>query len=646
MSEKSSNASTADLFAPIKISGLTVKNRIIMPAFILNYPIEGFEVGDEWIRFYHRRALGGVGMIIVGACHVDAAGRQDKDQIGADRDEWLPTLKKIAQAIKDGGAVPALQLNHAGRYAKKEINGLDPVAPSAIASRYTKELPHELTTAEVEAIIEAFAAAARRAKLAGFEAVEFLGATGYLISQFLSPLTNQRNDRFGGNEEKRRTFVKAIIAAVKGAVGDDFPLIFRMSSTDNMPGGMNDVDQRNLAIELERWGIHLLNVTAGWHDAPVHQIGPSVPHGYFIPYATKIKEAVNIPVSCAVRITEPDLARRVIAEKRLDMVTVGRALIVDPDWPNKALAGKDESIRPCISCCNCFDRAFARDKIECSLNVALCDDSLESVTSPKRILVVGGGPAGMEAARVLATRGHKVTLLEKSGHLGGRLSTAAVPPHKSEIGRLIRYLSHELRELKVSIITETDFAHVTDNYDGVILATGARERSIFIEGMDQIPCFTSSQVLDGLVTPKNPVVIVGAGLVGGETAEYLNSKKYDVTLVEIKPKPLADMGATLRWVLLDHLRKGGVKIHTSSSILEIKDGQAIIQTPTEVITIPLGCLVISVGFESDGQLIDDLERAGLPYCVIGDKKSPRRIKDAMHEGYWAGTYWVDNCSYL
>lgn len=645
MNNKSGTSSTVNLFSPITISGLTIKNRIIMPAFILNYPLNGFEVGDEWIRFYRRRAQGGVGMIVVGACHVDIAGKQDEHQIGADCDEWLPALKKIAQAIKEGGSVPALQLNHAGRYSKKAISGVDPVAPSALASRYTKELPHELTTAEVEGIIEAFGNAARRAQQAGFEAIEFLGATGYLISQFLSPLTNQRTDRFGGDEEKRRTFVKEIIAAVKSKVGPDFPLIFRMSSTDNMPGGMDDADQRNLAIELEKWGIHLLNVTAGWHDAPVHQIGPSVPHGHFIPYATRIREVVSIPVSCAVRITEPDMARRVIAEGKLDMVTLGRALIVDPDWPNKTQAGKDESIRPCIACCNCFDRAFAREMIECSLNAALDGDEPTPVSDPKRILVIGGGPAGMEAARVLARRGHKVTIQEKSGVLGGRLSTAAVPPHKSEIGQLIRYLAHELGDLQVPVVTETDLAHVKEQYDGVILATGARERSLHIEGAGQVPCYSSSQILDGSVIPQSPVVIVGAGLVGGETADYLSSKGLEVCLVEIRPKPLADMGATLRWVLLDHLKKGGVKIHTSSSIREIKDGTAFIQTPEGEITIPVGCLVISVGFESDNQLVDDLTRSGVQYCIIGDKKTPRRIKEAIHEGYWAATEWVDNCTF-
>ncbi len=638
-SEKTDMA-TSKLFTPIQISGLTVKNRIIMPAMILNYPFERYDIGDDWTRFYYQRAVGGTGLIIAGACHVDPAGRMDANQVGADRDEWMPALEKIARAIKDGGAVPALQLNHAGRYSKKKITGMEPVAPTAIPSRYTKEVPRELTEMEIEAVIESFAAAALRARRAGFEAVELLGATGYLISQFLSPLTNQRNDRFGGSEEGRRTFVKEIIAAVKASVGSDFPLIFRQSSTDNIPGGMDADDQLKLSTCLKAWGVHLLNVTAGWHDAPVHQIGPSVDQGHYIPYATRIRQEVGLPVSCAMRITEPDIARQAIDEDRLDMVTIARALIADPEWPNKARAGNDAAIRKCICCCNCFDQAFAKKQIECSINPVLGGETLGPAKTVRRMLVMGGGPAGMEAARILARRGHRVTLVEKTKRLGGRLVIGSKPPHKAEVNNLIRYLAYELETLAVPIVNTIDFDTIAEQFDGVILAAGAKEKTLSIPGMETVPVFLSTEVLDDRADLKDPVIIVGAGLVGCETAEYLHSKNFNVSIVELQAKSLPDMGASLRWPLLQRLKKAGIDIYTGSTISDIADGMAIVSSGEKRSSLPVGSLVLAVGFAAENGLEAAIEKAGLPYCVIGDQKAPRRIKDAIREGHLAATAWM------
>lgn len=640
MNQVQSDTTGSKLFTPIQISGLTVKNRIIMPAMILNYPFEGFDIGSDWMRFYHQRAIGGTGLIIAGACHVDPAGRMDGHQVGADRDEWLPALEKIARSIKDGGAASALQLNHAGRYSKKAITGLEPVAPSAIPSHYTKEVPRELSEAEIEGIIKAFAAAAMRAKRAGFDAVELLGATGYLISQFLSPLTNQRKDRFGGSEKGRRTFVKEIIAAIKAEVGSDFPLIFRQSSTDNIPGGMDADDQLNLSKALKKWGVHLLNVTAGWHDAPVHQIGPSVAHGPYIPYATRIRKEVGLPVSCAMRITEPAMARQAIDEDRLDMVTMARALIADAEWPNKAQAGDDAAIRKCICCCNCFDQAFAKKQIECSVNAMLGGETVGPARNVRRMLVVGGGPAGMEAARILARRGHRVTLMEKTHHLGGRLVIGSKPPHKSEVTNLIRYLAHELETLNVPMVHAIDTERLAEQFDGVILAAGAREKTLSIPGMESVPVALSTEVLDDQAVLKSPVIIVGAGLVGCETAEYLHTRGFEVSIVELQLKPLPDMGASLRWPLLQRLRESGINIYTGSSISAISDGTASVESETQTVRLPIGSLVFSIGFAATNELQAAVEKAGLPSCVIGDQKAPRRIKDAIREGHLAASAWM------
>ena len=645
------------LFTPIRIGTMEVKNRIIMPAMILNYPVDGVDLDPAWYRFYGRAAQGGSGLIVCGATYVDRVGKQDEHQLGADSDEWLPTLAKVAEVIHENGARAALQLNHAGRYSWKSVTGLDPVAPSPIYTRYTKLVPQELSTEGVEGVLRAFADAAVRAKTAGFDAVELLGATGYLISQFMSPLTNQRTDRFGGDFDGRLTFVKELVQGIKAATGSDYPLIFRHSSTDNMPGGLDADDQRKVAVKLAEWGVDMLNVTAGWHDSPVHQIGPSVPHGHFVPLATKIKAEVDVPVSCAFRITEPALARELVDTGALDMVTMCRALLADPDWPKKAEAFADQSIRRCICCCHCFDEAFKRAQMDCAINASLGREDLSASDRPRNILVIGAGPAGLEAARVLKLRGNTVTVIEANDEIGGKLKLAAAAPHKDEFLKLIDYYRWALEDLKIPCHTSAQFKDLDlAGFDGVILAAGSQERRFPIKGEDRIDVHMASDVLLGRVLPKGPVVILGAGLVGGETADLLVEKGIEVVLVDMIAKPFKDMGATLKWVLTGRLRKAEVQFFMESTITEIQDGEVVVKKEPAgrmvdgdvvierddlVTRIPAKSLVFAAGFVPDDTLLDQVKASGLPYLVVGDAKATRRLKDAVAEGYRAGTEWVD-----
>lgn len=636
---------------------MEVKNRIIMPAMILNYPIEGYTLAPEWCEFYARGARGGAGLIICGATYSEITGKQDEHQLGADCDEWLPALAQIAESIHANGAKAAVQLNHAGRYSWKSVTGVHPVAPSPIYTQYTKLVPRELATEEVERVIANFADAALRCRRAGFDAVELLGATGYLISQFLSPLTNQRADRYGGSFEKRLTFVHELVRAIKDKTGEDYPLIFRLSSTDNMPGGLDADDERRVAVKLAEWGVDMLNVTAGWHDSPVHQIGPSVPHGHFVPLAAKIKQEVDIPVSCAFRITGPELARELIESGQLDMVTTARALLADPEWPNKARTGRDEAIRRCVVCCHCFDMGFRRDVTECAINPELGRKPLERTRSPKNILVIGAGASGLEAARVMKLRGHGVTVIEKSDHIGGKLEFAAAAPHKDEFRNLIRYFEFEMKNLGIPVLKNTEIDGVAlKDYDGVVVAAGSYPRRISIKGEGNVDVYMAHDVLLRKVTPEGPVVILGAGLVGGETADLLIEDGIEVSLVDQVAKPFSDMGASLKWVMTGRLRQAKVKFFLESTIAEISkgmvhvkhettadigDGEVIINRDDPLTAVPAKSVIIAVGYVSDESMIDRIKAAGLPYTRTGDAIRSRNLRDAVLEGYKAATDWVD-----
>jgi len=646
------------LFAPIHIGKVEIKNRIIMPAMILNYHLKGYELEEEWYRFYERAARGGAGLICCGATYTEMAGKQDEHQLGADTDEWLPALTRIADTIRKNGAKSSLQLNHAGRYSWESVTGSHPVAPSPIYTRYTKLVPRELAIEEIEVVIENFATAALRAKRAGFDAVELLGATGYLISQFMSPLTNQRTDKYGGGFDQRLTFVRELVQAIKAKTGDDYPLMFRISSTDNMEGGLDADDERRVAVKLVEWGVDMLNVTAGWHDSPVHQIGPSVPHGAYVPLAAKIKAQVDVPVSCAFRITGPELARELIETGQLDMVTMARALLADPEWPNKAQAGKDEAIRRCVACCHCFDMAFKRDVMECAINPELGRKPLQKTDSPKNILVVGAGAAGCEAARVLALRGHSVTVVEKCERLGGKLELAAAAPHKDEFLNLIHYFEYELKNLGVKVLLNAGFSDIDASaFDGIVASTGSHERRIHIRGEESIQTFMASEVLLKKVKPEGPVVILGAGLVGGETADLLIEDNIEVSLVDLVSKPFTDMGATLKWVMTGRLRKAGVKMFMESTISEVLDGvvvvkhditadfengEVVINSADRQTKIPAKSLIFAVGYVSESDVNARIKATGLPFCQIGDAKRTRNLRDAIVEGYVAGTEWVDS----
>jgi 2,4-dienoyl-CoA reductase (NADPH2) len=423
------------LFEPIKVGTLEVKNRIFMPAMHMSM-CHNYVVTDQLIAFYAERARGGAGIITVGYAGVDSLSANPA-HIGAHSDEFLPGLTRLATAIKASGACAAVQINHAGRYNYSFfLEGKPPVAPSAVPSRLTGEVPRELEHAEIKATINSFAETASRVKRAGFDAVEVLAGTGYLISEFLSPLTNFRTDEYGGSLENRMRFGLEVVKAVKEATGDTFPLVVRTNGNDFMPEGVGRDDLLRFAVALEAAGADALSINVGWHEASVPQIITKVPRGAFAYLSRSIKEQVSIPVIAGHRINDPQIARKLIADDFCDMTAMGRALIADPDLPNKAQRRHEEKIVHCVACAQgCFDHLFVGKHVECLCNPKAGHElevSGGKSTNQLNVVVVGGGAAGMAPAVSAAEKGHAVTLYEKNICLGGQLSLAGAPPGRQE----------------------------------------------------------------------------------------------------------------------------------------------------------------------------------------------------------------------
>ncbi|MCF8037435.1 MAG: FAD-dependent oxidoreductase, partial [Desulfobacteraceae bacterium] len=581
------------LFQSIVINKTQVKNRIYLPAMHLGMA-DNFHVTDQILAFYAERAKGGAGMITVGYATVDDLSGNVLN-IGAHKDEFVPGLKKLADVIRENGAKSGVQLNHAGRYNFSFfLDGRQPVAPSAVASRMTKETPRALETEEIKQIAENFAQAARRVQEAGFDAVEVLHGTGYLISEFLSPLTNKREDEYGGTFDNRIRFGIEVMSAIRNIVGPDYPLIVRMNGNDFMADGQGRDELREYARALAtRAGVDAICVNVGWHEARVPQITTGVPRGAFAYLSRGIKEAVDVPVIASHRINDPDTAREMIADGMCDMVAMGRSLIADPALPEKAEQGRENEIVHCVACAQgCFDNLFNLKHVECLCN-PMAGHELEAdgdrAAQPKTVMVIGGGAAGMNAAIAAADRGHRVTLYEKSDRLGGQLYLAAAPPGRGEFAQLARDLEHQIKCRNIDVrFNEVVDSSVLDREkpDHVVLATGAEPMSPPIPGVEMGHVVQSWDVLAGKAYTGNRVVVVGGGAVGVETALFLAEKgtisgetlKFllvnraenpevlyelctkgtkQVTLIEMLEKIGKDFGKTTKWSMLQDVSRFG-----------------------------------------------------------------------------------------
>ncbi len=639
------------LFSPIKIGTLTLNNRVIMPAMHLGMS-ENSLIKDALIDFYEERAKAspGPGLIIVGGCSVEPRGKASPHMVSLEEDRVIPPLRKLNDRLHRHGVATGAQLYHAGRYAFSGIIGEKPVSASELPSRLTREKPRALSTDEIVEVETFFADAARRAVEAGFDMVELIVSAGYLFNQFLSPITNERTDRYGGDLDSRMNFLLETIAMVRKAVGPSVPVGCRLSGSDFMEGGHGLEEAGTVAAAMENAGVDLINVTGGWHETRVPQITMNVERGAFVYLGRGIKEKVKkVPVAVANRINDPWLAEDILRSGDVDMVAMGRAFIADPQVLEKARSGNREAVRRCIACNQgCFDRIFSLMPIACLVNPRAGEEGKPvsgPAEHPRKVLVVGGGPAGMTAAWTAARRGHKVVLCEKSTVLGGQLILAGSPPGREEFHEMTRWLVNEVEnagvEVRLGVQASAEYI-AKENPDAMVLATGAVEVDLDIEGIDGENVVSAWDLLSGAVSAPSgsSVVVAGGGATGVEVALHLAAAGCDVTVIEQQSRIGTDIGYSTRWVMMQEIRGSGVKLKKGAVIKRIALDGVEIESNGDTRRISADKVVLALGSQPNSRLAREIEEAGLAERMgiyhAGDCCRIGRAIDAVRTGYRAG----------
>jgi 2,4-dienoyl-CoA reductase-like NADH-dependent reductase (Old Yellow Enzyme family)/thioredoxin reductase len=633
------------LFEPYTLRGVTLKNRLISAPCERNYANTDGSVTQRYIDYVVERAKGGVGLINPESIYVDPVGRGHIRQLGIHNDKMIPGLKRMNDAAHAHGAKMAAELYAAGREASSYITGRQPIGPSNVPCKVLAggDIPRALTLAEIREQVELFGEAARRAIEAAFDVIMVHGAHGYIVGQFFSPFSNKRTDQYGGSIENRMRFPLEVVAKVRSVVGDNVPIAYRMSADEKLDGGATVEDSIRLSVELEKAGVDLIDVSSGIYES-IGWIAQSMafPRGCLVDDGWRIKQRVKIPVSIVGRINHPELADEILASGKADFISLGRALHADPYWPLKAKEGRAEDIRICPACMSCSDQLATNNPITCSINPeAGKERELRIKTSPrpKTILVVGAGPAGMEAARVACLRGHKVVLCEKNDTVGGQLNFAAQPSHKKEFLGIIRYLETQLRKSAVDIRLGTAVtAEMVSKMgpDAVIIATGAEPVIPFTPGADKPNVYTAVDVLSGNVSLKGVTALIGAGLVGLETALFLEEKGVR-PLIMIEPTDKLGGNVGLRTGLFARNAVAvspHIVVRLKSTVEEIKDHSIIVQKEGVSQELQAENVVLAVGMRNNNDLAEELKAEGKieELYVVGDCNLPRTVKESIEEG--------------
>lgn len=634
------------LFTKGRIGTLEIKNRIVMPAMGTNLASYTGEASDEIIRYYEERAKGGCGLIITEITRIDnETGVGMPNQLCAMDLKQIPRLEILARTMHKYNTKIFLQLHHPGRQNHAMmIDGRQIAAPSAIMSSAIGEMPREMTTEEIEGLVVKFVKGAVFAKMAGIDGVEIHGAHGYLVGQFMSPKTNHREDKYGGSFEKRMRFITEIIMGIRAKCGSDFPISVRIDGDEFVEGGISLEEAVKEAVYLEKLGVDAINVSAGTYESVTTIIEPiSYPQGWKRHLAKAIKKAVNIPVIACDVIRKPDMAETILKEDNLDFVALGRAQLADPQWGKKAKEGREDDIRPCISCLNCIESIMKCENIKCAVNPRTGKEleypDFNKNGQGRKVVIIGGGPAGMEAARVLALKEFAPIIFEEKEYLGGNVYLATKPPLKDKLNWFLEYERKAIEKLNVEVrLNERatlDKINEIKPY-AVFVSTGSNPIIPPLPGIKQSFVYTSTDVLEGKVSLENKnVVVAGSGMTGLEISELLASKGNKVTVIEMADKigPTAYLPNVVDISM--RLAKGGVSLLPCSKLTNIKQGEIDIENTKSknVTTLKADAVVLSLGVKSNNELVKTIEGNYEIVEVLGDAGKTGRVVDAMLNGF-------------
>jgi 2,4-dienoyl-CoA reductase (NADPH2) len=662
------------LFTPFKMKDIEVSNRIVMPAMHLNLADNGF-ITKKLIDFYVERAKGGAGMLIIGGCYVSIYGKGLPSMISIDDDQYIPKLTDLTNAVHQARSDVKIccQLYHGGAYTMPQIIGRTPIGPSAVYSKFSKTTPREMTMEDIQREQLAFADATVRAKNAGFDAVEICANAGYLMDQFISPKTNKRTDQYGGDLENRLRFPIETIELIRSKV-KNFVVGYRISGDDFVPGSNTYKEKAIIAEELGNY-LDYFNVTGGWHETKTPQLTMDVPEGCYTYLAENIKNHTSIPIFSSNRINNTELAEQVLMAGKADAVCIGRGLIADPYLPMKAKKGELRDIMNCIGCNQgCFDQVFRMMPVTCLRNARAGNEArteLKTMKEKKKVMIVGSGPGGLEAARVAAIRGHEVHIFEKDNKIGGLLNIIWIPPGRNEFKRMIDNYNYWIQKYGIKLHFQQDVTvDLVKNFkpDVIFVATGSNPIKPPILGIDKANVFWANDVFSGDAPVGKNNVIIGGGATGIELAIYiakfgaLSLEAFDfltfykalepqvaldmmhkgrnkVTVLEMLPKLGSALGRTTKWVLLDKCDALGVKFLTSVKVTEIGENYVSYSDAEgkENAINDIDYIYYATGVEPNDKLYQEIKELGtIKVEKIGDARKPETVMEAVARGYKMG----------